>query len=129
MRIFERGDKPATATGSTSVLGDSLFDRLLRQQLSRKSNLRNPLTGDPFDPCERYNPHEVKLRQRRLGNLPPCWPMMAGLRKPAPNSCHRPVSGSAGPSCRASFSPAGQRFVNAEDFLRLASDVAELRPI
>jgi hypothetical protein len=49
-----------TVADSASVLGD--FDRLLRQQQSRKSDLRNPLTGDPFDPCERYNPHEVKLR-------------------------------------------------------------------
>ena len=62
MRIFKRGDKPATVTESQSVLGDSFFDRLLRQQQSRKSNLRNPFTGDPFDPSERYNPHEVKLR-------------------------------------------------------------------
>jgi hypothetical protein len=62
MRIFKRGDKPATATESTSVLGNSLFDRLLRQQHSRKSDLRNPFTGDPFDPSERYNAHEVKLR-------------------------------------------------------------------
>ena len=62
MRIFKRGDKPATVTESASVLGDSFFDRLLRQQQSRKSDLRNPLTGDPFDPRERYNPHEVKMR-------------------------------------------------------------------
>ena len=62
MRIFKRGSKPATATESASVLGDSFFDRLLRQQLSRKSDLRNPFTGDPFDPSERYNPHDVKLR-------------------------------------------------------------------
>ena len=62
MRIFKRGDKPATVTESAPVLGDSFFDRLLRQQQSRKSDLRNPLTGDPFDPSERYNPHEVKLR-------------------------------------------------------------------
>ena len=62
MRIFKRGDKPATVAESASVLGDSFFDRLLRQQLSRKSDLRNPFTGDPFDPSERYNPHEVKLR-------------------------------------------------------------------
>ena len=61
MRIFKRGDTPATVTESTSVLGDSLFDRLLRQQ-QRKSDLHNPFTGDPFDPSERYNPHEVKLR-------------------------------------------------------------------
>ena len=62
MRIFKQGDKPAMVTESPSELGDSFFDRLLRQQLSRKSDLRNPFTGDPFDPCERYNPHEVKLR-------------------------------------------------------------------
>jgi hypothetical protein len=62
MRIFKRNDKPATVTESAPVLGDSFFDRLVRQQLSRKSDLRNPLTGDPFDPCERYNPLEVKLR-------------------------------------------------------------------
>jgi hypothetical protein len=62
MRIFKRGDKPATVSESAPVLGDSFFDRLVRQQLSRKSDLRNPLTGDPFDPCERYNPLEVKLR-------------------------------------------------------------------
>ena len=62
MRIFKRNDKPATVPESAPVLGDSFFDRLLRQQVSRKSDLRNPLTGDPFDPCERYNPLEVKLR-------------------------------------------------------------------
>ena len=62
MRIFKRNNKPATVGESAPVLGDSFFDRLLRQQLSRKSDLRNPLTGDPFDPSERYYPHEVKLR-------------------------------------------------------------------
>ena len=62
MRIFKRNDKPATVTESAPVLGDSLFDRLLRQQLSRKSDLRNPFTGDPFDHFERYYPHDVKLR-------------------------------------------------------------------
>ena len=62
MRIFKRGDKPATVTESAPVLEDSFFDRLLRQQLSRKSDLRNPFTGDPFDPSARYYPHEVKLR-------------------------------------------------------------------
>jgi hypothetical protein len=62
MRIFKRGDKPAAEIESASELGDSFFDRLLRQQQSRKSDLRNPFTGDPFDPSERYNPHEVKLR-------------------------------------------------------------------
>ena len=62
MRIFKRGDKPATVTESASVLSDRFFDRLLRRQQSRKSDLRNPFTGDPFDPSERYNPHEVKLR-------------------------------------------------------------------
>jgi hypothetical protein len=62
MRIFKRGDKPATVTESTSELGDTFFDRLLRQQQSRKSDLRNPFTGDLFDPSERYSPHEVKLR-------------------------------------------------------------------
>jgi hypothetical protein len=61
MRIFKRGDKPAAVAESASVLGDSFFDHLLRQQLS-ESDLRNPLTGDPFDPSGRYNPHEVKLR-------------------------------------------------------------------
>jgi hypothetical protein len=62
MRIVKRGDKPATVIESASELGDSFFDRLLHQQQSRKSDLRNPFTGDPFDPSERYNPHEVKLR-------------------------------------------------------------------
>ena len=62
MRIFKRGDKPATVTESAPVLEDNFFDRLLRQQLSRKSDLRNPFTGNPFDPCERYYPHDVKLR-------------------------------------------------------------------
>ena len=62
MRIFKRGDKPATVTESASEIDDSFFDRLLRRQQSRKSDLRNPFTGDPFDPSERYNPHEVKLR-------------------------------------------------------------------
>ena len=62
MRVFKRGDKPATVTESAPVLVDSFFDRLLRQQLSRKSDLRKPFTGDPFDPSERYNPHEVKMR-------------------------------------------------------------------
>jgi hypothetical protein len=56
MRIFRRNDKPATVTESAPVLEDSFFDRLLRQQLSRKSDLRNPLTGDPLDPFERYYP-------------------------------------------------------------------------
>ena len=59
MRIFKRGDKPVTVTESAPVLEDSFFDRLLRQQLSRKSDLR---TGNHFDPCERYYPHDVKLR-------------------------------------------------------------------
>ena len=58
MRIFKRGDKPAAMTEDASELGDSFFDRLLRQQLSRKSDLRNPLTGDPFDPFERYYSHD-----------------------------------------------------------------------
>ena len=62
MRIFKRGDKPAAEIENASVLGDSFFDRLLRQQQSRKSDLRNPFTGDLFDPSERYNPHEVKMR-------------------------------------------------------------------
>ena len=62
MRIFKRRNKPAAMTEGRSELGDSFFDRLLLQQLSRKSDLRNPFTGDPFDPSERYNPHEVKLR-------------------------------------------------------------------
>ena len=62
MRVFKRGDKPATVTESAPVLVDSFFDRLLRQQLSRKSDLRNPFTGDPFDPSERYYPHDVKVR-------------------------------------------------------------------
>jgi hypothetical protein len=62
MRIFKQGDKPATGTESSTAAGDNFFDRLLRRQQSRKSDLRNPLTGDPFDPCERYNPLEVKLR-------------------------------------------------------------------
>jgi hypothetical protein len=52
MRIFKRGDKPATVIENASELGDSFFDRLLRRQLSRKSDLRNPFTGDPFDPSE-----------------------------------------------------------------------------
>ena len=34
----------------------NIFARLLRQQLSRKSDLRNPFTGDPLDPFERYSP-------------------------------------------------------------------------
>jgi hypothetical protein len=62
MRIFKRDDKPATVTENAPVPGDSFFDPLLRQQQSRKTDLRNPLTGDPFDPSERYNPYEVKLR-------------------------------------------------------------------
>jgi hypothetical protein len=61
MRILKRGDTPVTVTENASVLAESFFDRLLRQQ-SRKWDLRNPFTGDPFDPSERYNPHEVKLR-------------------------------------------------------------------
>ena len=63
MRIFKRGDKPDTVTENSTAAGDNFFDRLLRQQQSRKSDLRNPTTGDPFDPSERYNPHEVKLRK------------------------------------------------------------------
>jgi hypothetical protein len=62
MRIFKRGDKPATVTESSTAAGDSFFDHLLRRQQSRKSDLRNPFTGDLFDPSERYNPHEVKMR-------------------------------------------------------------------
>ena len=62
MRSFKRSYKPATVNESAPVLGDSLFDRLLRQQLSRKSDLHNFFTGDPFDPFERYHPHEVKFR-------------------------------------------------------------------
>ena len=62
MRIFKRGDKPAIGSESASVLSDSFFDRLLRQQQSRKSDLRNPFTGNRFDPFERYYPHDVKLR-------------------------------------------------------------------
>ena len=71
MRIFKRDDKPATVTESSTSAGDNFFDRLLRQQQSRKSGLRNPLTGDPFDPRERYNPLEVKLRLRRYPSLRP----------------------------------------------------------
>ncbi len=63
MRIFKRGgDKPATVAESAAVLGDSLFDRLLRQHLSRKQIVRDPVTGEPIDLSERYNPHEVRLR-------------------------------------------------------------------
>jgi hypothetical protein len=62
MRIFKRGDKPATVTESAPILGDSLFDRLLRQQLSRKHVVRDPVTGELIDLSERYSPHEVKLR-------------------------------------------------------------------
>jgi hypothetical protein len=62
MRIFKRGDKSSTPTESVSVLGDNFFDRLLRQQMSRKHILRDPLTGELIDLSERYNPHEVKLR-------------------------------------------------------------------
>jgi len=62
MRIFKRNDKPAAVTESAPVLEDGFFDRLLRQQLSSKSDLRNPFTGDPFDAFERYHPYDVKLR-------------------------------------------------------------------
>ncbi len=62
MRIFKRGDKPATVTESAPVLGDSLFDRLLRQQLSRKHIIRDPLTGELINLFERYNPTEVRFR-------------------------------------------------------------------
>jgi hypothetical protein len=62
MRIFKRGDQSAAEIENASVLGDNFFERLLRQQHSRKSDLRNPFMGDPFDSSERYNPHEVKLR-------------------------------------------------------------------
>jgi hypothetical protein len=62
MRIFRRNDKPATVTESPYVLGDSFFDRLLRQQLSRKHIVRDPVTGELIDLSERYHPHEVKLR-------------------------------------------------------------------
>jgi hypothetical protein len=36
-----------------------------RIELMRASGVSldaNPFTGDPFDPSERYDPHEVKLR-------------------------------------------------------------------
>jgi hypothetical protein len=45
MRIFKQGDKPATGTESSTAAGDNFFDRLLRRQQSRKSDLRNPFTG------------------------------------------------------------------------------------
>ncbi len=62
MRIFKRGDKPATVTQNAPVLGDSFFDRLLRQQLSRKHVVRDPLTGELIDLSERYDPSEVRFR-------------------------------------------------------------------
>ena len=62
MRILKRGDKPATVTESTSELGDSFFDRLLRQQLSRKHIVCDPLTGEIIDLFERYDPSEVRFR-------------------------------------------------------------------
>ena len=62
MRIFKRNDKPATVTESASALGDSFFDRLLRQQQSRKHIVRAPMTGEPIDLSERYDPSEVRFR-------------------------------------------------------------------
>ncbi len=62
MRIFKRGDKPAAVTECASVIGDSFFDRLLRQQLSRKHIIRDPLTGELINLFERYNPTEVRFR-------------------------------------------------------------------
>jgi len=62
MRILKRGDKPATVAESASVLGDSFFDRLLRQQLSRKHIVRDPVTNEPIDLSERYDPSEVRFR-------------------------------------------------------------------
>ncbi len=62
MRIFKRGDKPATVTENAPVLGDSFFDRLLRQQLSRKHIVRDSLTGELIDLSERYDPSEVRFR-------------------------------------------------------------------
>ena len=62
MRIFKRNDRPATVTESAPILGDSLFDRLLRQQLSRKHIVRDPVTGEPIDLSERYDPSEVRFR-------------------------------------------------------------------
>jgi hypothetical protein len=62
MRIFKRNDKPATVTESASVLGDSFFDRLLRQQLSRKHIVRDPVAGEQIDLSERYDPSEVRFR-------------------------------------------------------------------
>jgi hypothetical protein len=41
LKAISVGDKPAAVTESASVLGDSFFDRLLSQQLSRKSDLRD----------------------------------------------------------------------------------------
>ena len=62
MRIFKRDDREATVTESASVLGDSLFDCLLRQQLSRKHIVRDPRTGELIDLSERYDPSEVRFR-------------------------------------------------------------------
>jgi hypothetical protein len=62
MRIFKRKDKPAAGSESAPVLGDSLFDRLLRRQLSRKHIVRDPLTGKLIDLSERYDPSEVRFR-------------------------------------------------------------------
>jgi hypothetical protein len=62
MRIGKRADKPATVTESPSVVGDCFFDRLLRQQLSRKHIVRDPLTGELIDLSERYDPSEVRFR-------------------------------------------------------------------
>ncbi len=62
MRILKRGDRPATVTENASVLGDSFFDRLLRQQLSRKRIIRDPLTGELIELSGRYDPSEVRFR-------------------------------------------------------------------
>ena len=62
MRIFKSNDRPAAVTESAPVLGDSFFDHLLRQQLSSKHIVRDPLTGALIDLSERYDPSEVRFR-------------------------------------------------------------------
>ena len=63
MRIFKRGDKPATVTESTSVTWRQPF--LIASYVGSSCGNRIcviRLRAIPFDPSERYNPLEVKLR-------------------------------------------------------------------
>jgi hypothetical protein len=135
MRIFKRGDKPATVTENASVLGDSFFDHLLRQQQSRKSDLRNPFTGDPFDPSERY----LSARSAALARAMRCPVRVHTSRNcakpPQARKAHRPTATSRrGLPCirSAEFGGCGARPSLPEDRIggRLTKEVrAPAQPV